>query len=86
MKKVYGSNFVGLNRLGNSRYSASVIPPGLGTMMGHEGLHAGEGVRPPVNEHAKFGGTIPTRVRSSFKTDPNPKLGNSGMEGRPELV
>ena len=31
-----GSNLYGLNRLGSSRYSASVMPPGLGCMIGHE--------------------------------------------------
>src|SRR5580704_7948800 len=31
-----GSNRVGLNVAGSARYAASVIPPGLGTMMGQE--------------------------------------------------
>src|SRR5580692_5637298 len=31
-----GSNFTGLKVCGSARYSASVIPPGFGTMMGQE--------------------------------------------------
>src|SRR5579862_650423 len=31
-----GSNFTGLNVCGSARYSASVIPPGFGTMIGQE--------------------------------------------------
>src|SRR5882672_1142342 len=34
--KACGLNFVGLNRLGSSRYSASVIPPTVGVMIGQE--------------------------------------------------
>ena len=34
--KACGSNFVGLNFFGRSRYSASLRPPGLGTMIGQE--------------------------------------------------
>src|SRR5580704_10387079 len=31
-----GSNFTGLKLWGRARYSASVIPPAFGTMIGHE--------------------------------------------------
>src|SRR5580765_1171734 len=34
--KSCGLNFVGLNRLGSSRYSASVIPPAVGVMIGQD--------------------------------------------------
>ena len=56
--KVCASNFDGSNRLGNSRYSASLMPAGVGVIMGQEATLA-SAYGPPVDEHAKFGIAVP---------------------------
>ena len=33
---VWGSNWIGLNVCGKARYAASVIPPGVGTIIGQD--------------------------------------------------
>src|SRR5436190_3825814 len=71
--KLFGSNFDGLNLRGNSRYSASLMPPAVGVIMGHE-------ASTPASEYGPQWINIPNfasryqRVRSFARLEPNPRL------------
>src|SRR6266436_10310741 len=76
---VFGSNFDGLNRLGNSRYSASLMPAGVGVIMVQEASTLASEYGPQwmnmpnlaLRYHA---------VRSSCTFSPNRKLGAKARE------
>jgi hypothetical protein len=77
--KLCGSNFDGLNRLGNPRYSASLMPPGVGVIMGQEASTL-------ASEYGPQWMNIPNlasryqRVRSLAKLEPNPRLRIQGSD------
>src|SRR5579863_10225641 len=75
--KASGSNFTGLKVCGSARYSASVIPPDFGTMIGHEASTL-------ACEYGPQWMNIPNLalryqvVRSHAMVAPQPRLGKSG--------
>src|SRR5438477_11449341 len=77
--KAFASNFVGLNRFGNSRYSASPMPPAVGVMMGHEASTLASEYAPQWMNIPNFASRY-QRVRSSAKPAPNPSLPNNGSD------
>ena len=77
--KVCGSNFDGLNRLGNSRYSASLMPPGVGVIMGQDASTLASEYGPQWMNMPNLASRY-QRVRSLAKLEPNPKLRISGND------
>jgi hypothetical protein len=69
--KLFGSNFDGLNRLGNSRYSASLMPAGVGVIMGHEASTLASEYGPQWINIPNFASRY-QRVRSFARLEPNP--------------
>src|SRR5213082_3759352 len=72
-------NFSGLNRFGNSTYSASVMPPGFGVMMGHEASTLASEYGPQCMNMPNLAFRYQA-VRSSEKIEANTTLGSSGRE------
>src|ERR1700730_7816429 len=70
---VFASNFDGLNRLGNSRYSASPMPAGVGVIMGQEASTLASEYGPQWMNMPNLASRN-QRVRSSVKLEPNPRL------------
>jgi len=77
--KVFGSNFDGLNRLGNSRYSASLMPPGVGVIMGQEASTLASEYGPQWMNMPNLASRY-QRVRSLAKPEPNPRLRINGSD------
>src|SRR5580692_1793715 len=75
--KVFGSNFDGLNRLGNSRYSASLMPPGVGVIMGQEASTLASEYGPQWMNMPNLASRY-QRVRSLAKLETNPRLRING--------
>src|SRR4029077_4071880 len=72
--KACGSNFVGLNRLGSSRYSASVMPPAAGLMIGQEAFTLATEHRPQRMNIPNLGLRYQA-VRSSSEPRAHAKVG-----------
>src|ERR1700682_1168317 len=77
--KVFGSNFEGLNRLGNSRYSASLMPAGVGVIMGQEAFTLASEYGPQCMNIPNLASRY-QRVRSLAKLEPNPRLLTTGSD------
>jgi hypothetical protein len=77
--KVCGSNFDGLNRLGNSRYSASLMPAGVGVIMGQEASTLASEYGPQWMNMPNLASRY-QRVRSLDKPEPNPRLRINGSD------
>jgi len=77
--KAFGSNFDGLNRLGNSRYSASLMPPGVGVIMGQEASTLASEYGPQWMNMPNLASQY-QRVRSLAKPAPNPRLRRNGSD------
>ena len=77
--KVFGSNVDGLNRFGNSRYSASLMPAGVGFIMGQEASTLASEYGPQWMNMPNLASRY-QRVRSFAKLEPNPRLGTNGSD------
>src|ERR1700687_738700 len=77
--KVFGSTFDGLNRLGNSRYSASLMPAGVGVIMGQEASTLASEYGPQWMNMPNLASRY-QRVRSWAKLEPNPRLSINGSD------
>src|ERR1700682_1169404 len=77
--KVFASNFDGLNRLGKSRYSASLMPAGVGVIMGQEASTLASEYGPQWMNMPNLASRY-QRVRSSAKLEPNPILRINGSD------
>src|SRR5580704_9359122 len=75
--KVFGSNFAGLKRLGNSRYSASLMPVGVGVIMGQDASTLPSEYGPQWMNIPNFASRY-HRVRSLAKLGLNPRPGMNG--------
>jgi hypothetical protein len=75
--KAFGSNFDGLNRLGNSRYSASLMPAGVGVIMGQEASTLASEYGPQWMNMPNLASRY-QRVRSLAKLETNPRLRING--------
>src|SRR6266436_7410917 len=69
---VFGSNFDGLNRLGNSRYSASLMPAGVGVIMGQEASRLASEYGPQWMNMPNLASRY-QRVLSLARPEPNPR-------------
>src|ERR1700682_4655725 len=69
---VFASNFDGLNRLGNSRYSASPMPAGVGVIMGQEASTLASEYGPQWMNMPNLASRN-QRARSFAKLEPNPR-------------
>src|ERR1700680_4075136 len=77
--KAFGSNLDGLNRFGNSRYSASLMPPGVGVMMGQEASTLASEYGPQWMNMPNLASRY-QRVRSLAKLEANPRLDMNGRD------
>src|SRR6266576_6999836 len=77
--KACGSNLVGLKRLGNSRYSASLMAPAVGSMMGHDASTLASEYGPQWMNMPNLALRYQA-VRSSAEPRANPRLGMNGSE------
>src|ERR1700687_3432646 len=77
--KVCGSNFEGLKRFGNSRYSASLMPAGVGVIMGQEASTLASEYGPQWMNMPNLASRY-QRVRSLAKLERNPKLRINGID------
>src|ERR1700687_1399178 len=77
--KVFGSDFEGLNRLGNSRFSASLMPAGVGVIMGQDASTLASEYGPQWMNMPNLALRYHS-VRSLAKLEPNPRLGMNGSD------
>jgi hypothetical protein len=84
---VFGSNFDGLNRLGSSRYSASLMPVGVGVIMGQEASMLASEYGPQWMNMPNLASRY-HRVRSLAKLELNPRRRMNGSDdpSRPSLM